>query len=221
MNIDLPKTFSMTQKQQKLAYIDQDRLILKMAKDWEKVAYEITYQMKGKQKCAYCGKIIKPQELSLDHQYARALGGPTIPNNLVPACETCNNQKAQMNEKQYFQYRNLSEKDKTQFRKDLEGYYRFIKKWQTFDIPEEWIQIIPLCRIKLDYPYKNNRRGKKEIVCLEKYYQTNHHFPRPILLDKNKVLLDEYLIYQKAQKEKWKEIPVILLDNVEVNRGKF
>lgn len=40
--------------------------------------------------CRYCGA---PSE-HIDHVWPRALGGDDHPNNLVPACQRCNNRKA-------------------------------------------------------------------------------------------------------------------------------
>lgn len=40
-------------------------------------------------RCAYCGD---PAQ-SLDHIIPKAKGGATVPNNLAPACLTCNRRK--------------------------------------------------------------------------------------------------------------------------------
>lgn len=42
--------------------------------------------------CAYCGKSNEP--LTADHLVSKAQGGPDAPENIVPACQHCNEQKA-------------------------------------------------------------------------------------------------------------------------------
>lgn len=45
--------------------------------------------------CVYCGNENK-KELTLDHVYPKSKGGPNSWSNLVTACKTCNNEKADM-----------------------------------------------------------------------------------------------------------------------------
>ncbi len=44
--------------------------------------------------CQYCAKRFKSIELTLDHVIPRSKGGPTSWDNIVSACEKCNNKKA-------------------------------------------------------------------------------------------------------------------------------
>lgn len=43
--------------------------------------------------CHYCGKKVKPSELTMDHVVALARGGRSDKNNVVPTCKDCNNKK--------------------------------------------------------------------------------------------------------------------------------
>lgn len=43
-------------------------------------------------RCAYCGK--RPATLTIDHVVPRKLGGGCALSNLEPACDRCNNSKA-------------------------------------------------------------------------------------------------------------------------------
>ena len=47
-------------------------------------------------RCVYCGERLELDTATLDHVYPRARGGPNLPGNLVPACEGCNQMKADM-----------------------------------------------------------------------------------------------------------------------------
>jgi 5-methylcytosine-specific restriction endonuclease McrA len=44
-------------------------------------------------KCYYCGSIVPPHELTMDHVVPVIRGGKSAKNNLVPACKECNNKK--------------------------------------------------------------------------------------------------------------------------------
>jgi 5-methylcytosine-specific restriction endonuclease McrA len=46
--------------------------------------------------CHYCGKAVKPQELTMDHVVPISRGGRTTKGNVVPACKTCNTAKKQL-----------------------------------------------------------------------------------------------------------------------------
>ena len=43
--------------------------------------------------CHYCGKTVKPKQLTLDHVVPIARGGRSTKGNCVPACKECNNNK--------------------------------------------------------------------------------------------------------------------------------
>lgn len=44
--------------------------------------------------CQYCNTKFKASELTLDHVHPRSKGGPTSWDNIVSACEACNNKKS-------------------------------------------------------------------------------------------------------------------------------
>ena len=43
--------------------------------------------------CHYCGSLIKPEELTMDHIVPLSRGGKSTKYNVVPACKDCNNRK--------------------------------------------------------------------------------------------------------------------------------
>jgi 5-methylcytosine-specific restriction endonuclease McrA len=45
-------------------------------------------------RCWYCGR--QPEELTVDHAKPRSRGGQNQDDNLLPACEYCNNLKANL-----------------------------------------------------------------------------------------------------------------------------
>ena len=50
--------------------------------------------MRDKYRCQYCGEKKRVGELTLDHIFPRSRGGDNSPINVVTACVTCNNRKA-------------------------------------------------------------------------------------------------------------------------------
>ncbi len=45
-------------------------------------------------RCAYCGRVLPEEELTLDHVEPRVRGGDNSPGNLVTCCIDCNTAKA-------------------------------------------------------------------------------------------------------------------------------
>ncbi len=46
--------------------------------------------------CHYCGRLMSPGELTMDHIVPLARGGKSIKGNVVTACKECNNKKKQL-----------------------------------------------------------------------------------------------------------------------------
>lgn len=44
-------------------------------------------------RCYYCGAIVRPNELTMDHVVPIIRGGRSTKANIVPACKTCNSKK--------------------------------------------------------------------------------------------------------------------------------
>jgi 5-methylcytosine-specific restriction endonuclease McrA len=54
--------------------------------------------------CHYCGRQIRPAELTMDHIVPIVRGGKSTKGNLVPACKDCNNQKKHLLPMEWEQY---------------------------------------------------------------------------------------------------------------------
>jgi 5-methylcytosine-specific restriction protein A len=46
--------------------------------------------------CAYCGRVVAPRELTMDHVVPVARGGRSVRGNVVAACKDCNSRKKLM-----------------------------------------------------------------------------------------------------------------------------
>ena len=62
---------------------------------------------------------------------------------------------------------------------------------------------------------KENYKGKK-YQKIAKYFETYHHFQKPIIIDKNGFVLDGFLAVMYARNVGLEKLPVIQLENVEV-----
>ena len=85
MIIELPKEFTFFNEiGEEVAYIDGRGILkLKSVAAFRKVMFEIAYEMKGRNRCCYCGKTVESNRMTIDHMYPQDFGGPTITNNLL------------------------------------------------------------------------------------------------------------------------------------------
>ena len=81
-------------------------------------------------------------------------------------------------------------------------------------LPKKWVESIDISDIKCQPPGQD-LRGKKYHRIVE-FWNQYHKLPRPIVLDRNNVLLDGYNIIIFARDFKIKTISAIKLENVEV-----
>lgn len=99
MNLELPKNNVVFGN---MGEVKNGILYIYRLNSFYNLMYEIAYAIYGTDKCWYCGKSCrrgkgKPNDsrakITLDHLIPTSIGGPTIVNNLRPACHTCNDQQ--------------------------------------------------------------------------------------------------------------------------------
>lgn len=219
MIMDLPEKFSIGDARQKNdAFIEDGILKIRKNASYRFVIFELTFELKGgKHICRYCGKIFSDRKMTMDHMYPQDMGGPTITNNLLPSCQKCNSEKSDMTREQYEKYKHLEivGKNCKEYLKDLRGYKEFIKKWEEFEIPKEWISQRELstiiAEIRLDDCTQNAKYKK-----VEEFYAQYNHIQKPIIVDKNGFLLDGFYSVIFAKNNLIASLPAIELENVEV-----
>ena len=89
MIIEVPKSYTFVKDGDIIAF--EEKSVLKMKGrqgKFQDIMYDITYRLKGSNRCYYCVEDVKPNKITLDHVYPQALGGPTIPQNMVPVSYT-------------------------------------------------------------------------------------------------------------------------------------
>ena len=81
-------------------------------------------------------------------------------------------------------------------------------------LPKEWISRIPVSSliITIDLPDTTTNKYKK----INEYYTRCGKFTKTIIVDKNNFVLDGFTVVLYARNNRIKEIPAIVLENVEV-----
>lgn len=219
MIIELPENFYKTYGDRGFAQVRDRTLEIHgdFSFNYEELMIDLAYKMKGRTKCYYCGKEIKPENVTIDHLYPRDFGGITIPNNLEPTCSGCNSKKSNLNKIEFQIWRNLKEdKEKRKFYKETIKRKREKKSNPNdlygFDLPKEWVKYIPIDQIKKVTPVKMN--GSKRYNKMMHFVDLYGKLPRVITLSSNNVLIFGETAYAVAQKRELEKVPAIILENV-------
>lgn len=216
MIIEIPRGYTFVKDESIIAF--EENGILKIygrRGKFQDVMYDLTYELKGRDKCYYCGRQIEfPSQITLDHIHPVSLGGPTIPQNLVPSCRKCNGRKENMTPEQFNVYINL--KDENQRKLFLQEYWSikpFQERWLHV-LPEDWIEQTSISDllVLMDLTDTNTRKYAKT----REYYIRCKQFPKPIIVDCQRFVLDGFTQVLYAKNNKIKNIPAIVLENVAV-----
>lgn len=217
MNIDLPKSFTMYDERgrEKLAWIENGTLKLKVEASFRKVMYELTYELKGRNVCVYCGETFLDKDMTLDHMIPQERGGPTITNNLVPSCKECNSKKSNMTAEQYIKYKNLSGTEKKKYFENFKRYVNYMKRNELLELPEKWLSKKKVKEIIARFDFSQEYK-KSQYRKVERFYNEYGHLPKPILVDKKGFLLDGFISLMFAKDNNLRKLSVMVLENVEV-----
>ena len=114
MIIRLPRKFYYTEKKNSsYAYVQNGILYIKGGVNYEDLMYELTYILKGYDKCYYCGRKLSNKNRTIDHMYPRRWGGISITNNMLPSCRLCNGEKRDMTVRQFELWNQKRNKSRT------------------------------------------------------------------------------------------------------------
>lgn len=217
MIIDLSEKFTMYDEQgrNKLAWAEDGILKLRVEASFRKAMYELTYELKGRNVCEYCGKTFLDEDMTLDHMIPQERGGPTITNNLVPSCRECNSKKSNMTAEQYIKYKNLSGTEKKKYFESFKEYVKCMKKNDLLELPDDWISKKEVSEILVRFDFSQEYK-KSQYRKVEKFYNEYGHLPKPILVDKKGFLLDGFISLMFAKDNNLRNLSVMVLENVEV-----
>lgn len=199
---------------------------------FDDVMYELTYLVKGDERCYYCGAPIKTAKTAesrnpnfangtLDHIFPKSLGGPTIPNNLAPSCQACNSLKESMMPDEFSMLRKLRGQEPkdwkaiARFYEDLERRFYNRATGKTPVLPKKWlsynVQLEGLLLL-VDISSDLGESYQKKLRLYDKY----KHIPWSLVISRNGVLLSGYTTLKLAI-EKGVDVDklnVIVLENV-------
>lgn len=207
MIMELPRDFKISS-----AEVIGEELFIYSLKRYEDLMYELTYALREGH-CVYCGARLNKTNSTLDHRYPRDTGGISIVNNLFPCCSCHNSQKGNLTHQEYMEYKNLSKKDRKEYLKKFEKRKKRIMQEIGFKLPRKWVTYEEIGNI--NYSQQSEElRGKRYHRILE-FYNNYHKLPKPVVVDKNNMLLDGYNIILFARDFEIQRIPIIKLENVE------
>lgn len=216
MIIELPKHsptgITIINKHMKIEY---GILKIKFPYSLRKAMYSLTYKMKGKHRCFYCGCEILNAKATLDHLFPQYFGGPTITNNLVPSCMKCNTTKSNMTKEQYEKFLSLTPKERKEYLAYLQSSFEYIRKSGNFAFSKDWTEEKNISDIIFDSSLIENCEVSK-INSVKEYYLTYGHFEEALIVDKNNFLLDGFYVLMYAKESNIEKVPVITLENTEV-----
>lgn len=210
MNIDLPERF----KYGTSAFLEDGILKVRSDVKIRELITKITLARKGT-RCWYCKKILCKDEITMDHLYPKDLGGPTIPNNLAPACSECNVKKGCFTELQFRQLIKAPESKQKQIRNRFIQRNEQYKAERGFFLPRQWITKRKIDNILVTFVMSECYRGRRYDK-IEAFYEKYEKLPYPIVVDRNNYLIDGFLVLMFAKNHDIKTVPTIVLDNFEI-----
>lgn len=216
MRIRLPQSFIYTNRTKNAgAYVKDDILYVNGYISFEDLMYTITYMVKGYHKCYYCGCELTDKNRTLDHMYPRRWGGISIPENLVPSCKNCNQDKKDMSYDQFMQYRRIkNQKAKEEFyAKCLQANLK-VRKRAKFVLNSNWLSVYNIQEL-LKY-MRFNKLEKTKSNNLAAYYRNWGQYTHPIIVSSNGWVFKGRHILHHAKKIKRKSVMAIVLENVVV-----
>ena len=216
MILEIPDgyTFSNKKDPHSYAYEKEGVLYIKGKLPYEQLMYNLSFSLKNKKRCYYCGKKLNSKNRTLYHRIPRVLGGITLPINLEVACKKCNEDKDNLKTSQYEALIELSsEAQKSKLISEYKNLNEIELEKRGTCIPACWISINHRSRIYADIDLDTSYKGKRYSK-IKTFYKKYHHLPRPIVVSSNNVLLDGYLVLMFAKNKKIKKIPTIVLENV-------
>lgn len=215
MYLELPKNFEYNIGDRRKAYVKKDVLYITADQIWEKVAYNLTYAIKGKKICSYCGKDITYNSVTMDHMYPRAQGGVSIPNNLYPVCTECNNRKGDLNLAQYKIWLDLNEKERKEYRKEVAEENEIIRQKIGFKLKKNWVTMESITKVN---PVVWKHYTSKDLKYMKdrKFLNLYNNAPRPVVIDCNNRILSGEHLYFAERDLGIKRIPIIKLKNVKL-----
>lgn len=209
------------------AEVKNHKLYLHKNSVFKEIMYELTYKIFGSDECYYCHRKLRTMQnqcdnkmyfskISVDHLIPRDFGGPTITNNLRPACTDCNTRKGNMFEDEYAEYIKIMQRTANkgkQGRLERKLYRQNIALTQELrrcgripSLPEEWISDVKVKCILVNYWISQKKSGSYEQMA--RFAEMYKYLINPVTITKNGFLVDGFNANLVAT---YYELPLIVL----------
>ena len=214
-----------------LAEIKDGKLYIYKPGSFTEIMYRLTYLVYGKDECYFCHRKLRTNmleidnskyfsQITLDHLVPQDFGGPTITNNLRPACSDCNSSKGNMYPDEFEEYRKYQGKkdkaskiEKRQFKKSLEIKQKQRRLGEIESVNKEWFSDEVIRNIYVNF-WITEPLGimyRKQ----ENFFKNYKRLPKPIVISQNRFLLDGFnTILLGKYNFCDKNIKIIVLENV-------
>lgn len=194
------------------------------------VMYQLTYLLYGKNECFFCHKKLRSNmlemdntkyfsQITLDHLIPQEFGGPTITNNLRPACSECNSTKGNMYPDEFLEYKkfdNKRDKESKIARRKFKESLRFTQEQRRYGVIEsvnkEWFteELIRNIFVSFWIAEPLGLMYKKQ----ERFFKKYKRLPKPIVISQNRFLLDGFNTILLGKYNFCEKINIIVLENV-------
>lgn len=212
------------------AEVKNGNLFIYRAGAFAKIMTKLTYLVYGNDECFFCHRKKRPNALETDntkyfsritkdHLIPQEFGGPTITNNLRPACSECNNEKENMYLDEFEEYRRIkyakdgnNEEKLRKFKEDLRVKQEKRKRGEIESIPKEYLSDEIFNNIYVNF-WIDQPLGEKYMK-QEDFLKDYGRLPKPIIISQNKFLLDGFNSILLAKYNLNEKLSIIVLENV-------
>lgn len=213
------------------AEVKDGKLYIYKLNAFKDIMYRLTYMVYGSDECYFCHKKLRTNmlqldnskyfsKITLDHLTPQDFGGPTITNNLRPACSECNSSKRNMYPDEFEEYKEFmkdtekhTKEEKDEFKKNLELKKEQRRLGEIESINEEWFSNVRVRDICVNFNISEplGVRYRKQ----EKFFKNYKRLQKPLVISQNRFLLDGFISiligkYYFCDKN----IKIIVLENV-------
>lgn len=178
----------------------------------KEVMYTLAYMIFGNDECYYCHRKLRTHQkqcdnkryfskISMDHLIPQDFGGPTITNNLRPACTDCNTRKGNLFEDEYAEYLEviqrtagrgkLGRQEKRLFREKILLKQELRRFGNEPSLPKEWIAAPgDIKNIWVNYWIGQKKGGSygQMVADVQKY----NYLIKPVTITANGVVVDGF-----------------------------
>lgn len=214
-----------------LAEVKDGILYIYKPGSFKEVMYQLTYLIYGKDECYFCHKKLRSNmlemdnekyfsQITLDHLIPQEFGGPTITNNLRPACSECNSTKGNMYPEEFLEYRNFDNNKRDKkikiAKRSFKEALRFTQEQRRYGVIEsidkEWFTDESIRNIYVSFWIAEplGLMYKKQ----ERFFKKYKRLPKPIVVSQNRFLLDGFNTILLAKYNYCERLSIIVLENV-------